>query len=152
VELKNIQPFNQIKGLVYQGVKVNLGGPESRTGVLLAVGDDYLVLQANTGEVVYYQQEHVKSVINKAKELGIAANFIEQPYVTGQAFQDILATLKHKWVKINRGGPESVEGILSEVNDEYITLVNRDEVIYIVTFHIKNVNQITKNKKNEEEN
>ncbi len=151
MKLENIFPENQIKSLVYQGVKVNLGGPESRTGVLLAVGDDYLVLQGNTGEVIYYQQKHVKGVVKKAKEIELNPYFIEQSYADGATFQEILGSLKYKWVKINRGGPESVEGLLSDVNEEYVTLVNRDEVIYVINFHIKNVNQIVKTNKDEEE-
>nr|WP_000427809.1 MULTISPECIES: hypothetical protein [Bacillus cereus group] len=149
--MENILPDNQMKSLIYQGVKVNLGGPESRTGVLLAVGSDYIVLQGSTGEVIYYHQKHVKGVVKKAKEIGLNPYFIEQSYAEGANFQEILGSLKYRWVKINRGGPESVEGLLSEVNKEYVTLVNRDEVIYVINFHIKNVNQIVKLNKDEEE-
>ncbi|MEN1938483.1 spore coat protein [Paenibacillus sp. 102] len=149
--MENILPENQIESWVYQNVTVNLGGPESHTGVLLAVGGDYLVLQENTGEVIYYQQKHVKGVMKKKKEIGLNPYFIEQSYVDGATFQEILGSFKYKWVKINRRGPESVEGLLSEVNKEYVTLINRDEVIYVINFHIKNVNQIIKTNKDEEE-
>lgn len=149
--MTNWKPLKQMKSLVNQKVKVNLGGPESRTGVLLGMGADYLVLQANTGEVLYYQQEHVKSVINKSQEFGVACDWIEQPYIEGADFLNILDSLKYKWVKINRGGPESVEGLVSNINEEYVTLVNHDEVIYVTNFHIKNVSQIVKDNKKEEE-
>ena len=64
---------------------------------------------------------------------------------------DILKDLKYKWVKINRGGPECVEGLLSEVHHGCITLVNGDEVIYVIKSHIKSVSQVVKCKKNEDE-
>ncbi|WP_410984375.1 spore coat protein [Bacillus cereus] len=149
--MENILPENQIESWIYQSVKVNLGGPESCTGVLLEVGGDYLILQGNTGEVIYYQRRHVKGVMKKKKEIGLSPYFIEQYYVDGATFQEILGSLKYKWIKINRGGLESVEGVLSEVNEEYVTLINRDEVIYVINVHIKNVNQIIKTNKDEEE-
>ena len=46
---------------------------------------------------------------------------------------------------------QSVEGLLSEVHEECITLVNGDEVIYIINYHIKSVSQVVKCKKNEDE-
>ena len=63
---------------------------------------------------------------------------------------DILKDLKYKWVKINRGG-QCVEGLLSEVHHGCITLVNGDEVIYVIKSHIKSVSQVVKCKKNEDE-
>lgn len=149
--MENILSENQIENWVYQSVKVNLGGPESYTGVLLEVGGDYLILQGNTGEVIYYQRQHVKGVMKKKKEIELSPYFIEQYYVDGAMFQEILGSLKYKWVKINRGGLESVEGVLSEVNEEYITVINRDEIIYVINFYIKNVNQIVQTHKDEEE-
>ncbi|MGE7884284.1 spore coat protein [Bacillus sp. NPDC094077] len=149
--MENRLPSNEIKSLLDQNVKINLGGPESRIGVLLSAEDEHLVLQGNTGEVIYYQRSHVKSVVKKAKEIKLNPYFCAQPYFDATTFQDILSGLKYKWVKINRGGPESIDGILSDVNEEYVTLVNREEVIYVLNFHIKSVSQVVKDKKNEEE-
>ncbi|PEN30884.1 spore coat protein, partial [Bacillus wiedmannii] len=72
-------------------------------------------------------------------------------YAEEDTFLDALNDLKYKWIKINRGGPECVEGLLSDIHDGNITLVNGDEVIYVINSHIKSVSQIVKNKKNEEE-
>ncbi|MBW3491084.1 spore coat protein [Bacillus mycoides] len=142
---------DQIKGLVGENVKVNLRGPESRVGVLLSLGKDYLTLQLPHGEVVYYQLKHVKSLVKKVKETKCDDYYGSCFYSDEDTFLDVLSDLKYKWIKVNRGGPECVEGLLSEVHDECITLVNGDEVIYVIIYHIKSVNQVVKCKKNEEE-
>ncbi|EOO42286.1 spore coat protein [Bacillus mycoides] len=149
--MESVVCCDQIKGLVGENVKVNLRGPESRIGVLLSLGKDYLTLQLPHEEVVYYQLKHVKSLVKKVKETKCDDYDGSYFYSDEDTFLDVLSDSKYKWVKINRGGPESVEGLLSEVHDGCITLVNGEEVIYVINYHIKSVNQIVKNKKNEEE-
>ncbi|MEK7018395.1 spore coat protein [Bacillus sp. FSL R9-9410] len=149
--MESVLCCDQIKGLVGENVKVNLRGPESRIGVLLSLGKDYLTLQLPHGEVVYYQLKHVKSLVKKVKETKCDDYYGSCFYSDEDTFLDVLSDLKYKWIKINRGGPESVEGLLSEVHDGCITLVNGEEVIYVINFHIKSVNQVVKYKKNEEE-
>ncbi|EEL36399.1 spore coat protein [Bacillus toyonensis] len=147
--MESVLCCDQIKGLVGENVKVNLRGPESRVGVLVSLGKDYLTLQLPLGELVYYQLKHVKSLVRKVKEA--PGEYGSCFYADEDTFLDVLNDLKYKWIKINRGGPECVEGLLSDIHDGSITLVNGDEVIYIINSHIKSVNQIVKNKKNEEE-
>ena len=38
-------------------------------------------------------------------------------------FEKLLQSFKYCWVKINRGGPEKVEGILQDVSCEFVTLI-----------------------------
>lgn len=151
MNLKDVVCSEQIKGLVGENVKVNLRGPESRVGVLSLLGKDYLTLQLPHGEVVHYQLKHVKSLVRKVKEIKGDDYYGSCFYSDEDTFLDVLSDLKYKWVKINRGGPESVEGLLSDIHDGNITLVNGDEVIYVINAHIKSVSQIVKDKKNEEE-
>lgn len=149
MNLEDALCFDQIKGLVGENVKVNLRGPESRVGVLLVLGKDYLTLQLPHRELVYYQLKHVKSLIRKVKEE--QGEYDSCFYAEEDTFLDVLNDLKYKWIKINRGGPECVEGLLSDIHDGNITLVNGHEVIYVIHSHVKSVSQIVKNKKNEEE-
>ncbi|PFJ16462.1 spore coat protein [Bacillus cereus] len=149
--MESVLYCEQIKGLVGENVKVNLLGLESRVGVLVSLGKDYLSLQLPHGEEVYYQLKHVKSLVKKVNETKYDDYYGSCFYADEDAFLDVLRDLNYEWLKINRGGPECVEGLLSEVHDEYITLVNGDEVIYVIVYHIKSVNQVVKSKKNEEE-
>ncbi len=149
MSLENVVCCDQIKGLVGENVKVNLRGPESRVGVLSVLGKDYLTLQLPHGELVYYQLKHVKSLVRKVKEA--QGDYGSCFCADDDTFLDVLNDLKYTWIKINRGGPECVEGLLSDIHDRNITLVNGDEVIYVINSHIKSVSQIVKNKKNEKE-
>ena len=54
-------------------------------------------------------------------------------------FEKLLQSFKYHWVKINRGGPEKVEGILQDVSCEFVTLIVKEEVILIAVPHIKSV-------------
>src|SRR5690606_14346442 len=54
-----------------------------------------------------------------------------------RSFLDALRSKKNHLIKINRGGPESIVGVLSEVNADYITLIVNHETIIIFTQHIK---------------
>ncbi|MGQ0416306.1 spore coat protein, partial [Bacillus sp. HC-TM] len=54
-------------------------------------------------------------------------------------FEKLLQSFKYCWVKINRGGPEKVEGILQDVSCEFVTLIVKEEVILVAVSHIKSV-------------
>ena len=54
-------------------------------------------------------------------------------------FEKLLQSFKYHWVKINRGGPEKVEGILQDVSCEFVTLIVKEEVILVAVPHIKSV-------------
>ncbi|MDH4422784.1 MULTISPECIES: spore coat protein [Bacillus] len=149
--MESVLCCDQIKHLVGENVKVNLRGPESRVGVLVSLGENYLTLQLPHGELVYYQLKHVKSLVKKVKESKSSDCYSSYFCSDEDTFIDVLRELKYKWVKINRGGPECVEGLLSDIHDGNITLVNGHEVIYVIHSHVKSVSQIVKNKKNEEE-
>ncbi len=129
------------QSLVGKTIKVDRGGPESRVGKLMDVLDDHLVLLTKDDGVVYYNTQHIKSVTENSKDLinlGIVVpeNF---EYKKAASFQSLLDSLKFQWVKINRGGPEKLEGVLSESNKDYVSLINKEEVVRLSTYHIRNV-------------
>ena len=102
--MESILCCEQIKCLVGETVKVNLREPESRVGVLVSLGRDYLTLQLPLGELVYYQLKHVKSLAKKVKESKCGDSYVSCFCSDDDTFVDVLRDLKYKWVKINRGG------------------------------------------------
>ena len=50
----------------------------------------------------------------------------------------VLGNLKYCWIKINRKGPESVEGLLVDANEDHLVLVVKNEIFRIATYHVKN--------------
>jgi len=137
-------------------IRVDRGGPESRIGKLLAVFEDYFVLLTETDGVVYYKTNHIRSVTESSKDI---LNFgLKVPskldYKTADNFHKLLESIRFQWVKINRGGSESLEGVLSDANKHYASLIVKDEVVRFSMKHIRNISyglMVEKSKKNDSE-
>ncbi|NRD79482.1 spore coat protein [Bacillus sp. BRMEA1] len=139
--------------LVGKTVKIDRGGPESRIAIVLDVYVDHLVVLTEEDGVIYYPIHHIKSITDSLTEK-LALN-LEIPegfdFKKADNFQGILDSLKFQWVKINRGGPEKLEGVLSEVTNDYVSLINKEEIVRLSMFHIKNISYGLKIEKAEEE-
>ncbi|WP_409297021.1 hypothetical protein V1498_04035 [Peribacillus sp. SCS-26] len=134
-------------------LKVDRGGPESRVGKLLAVGEDFFSLLTKEEGVIFYTTHHIKSVTESSKnkfdlEIEVSEDFQFEKYPT---FKEAINSLKFQWVKINRGGKESLEGVLEDVNDDYIRVVMNEEIIRISMFHVRNISLGVKSEKKQEE-
>ena len=128
-----------LKDLIGSYVRVNRGGPESQKGIIVSVCADYFVLQNEKGEYHYYQLRHLKSITKNTKDGGIGdSGWSEED--SAEDFETLLQGFKYRWVKINRGGPEKIEGILQDVSCDYVTLIIKEEVVLIALSHIKSVN------------
>lgn len=148
----------QLEALKDKVIKVDRGGPNSKVGKLIAVHGDYITLLTNTDGVLFYNTDHIKSVTENVKDGldGDEVSEIEEESnnvnsETPESFQAFLATLKYKWVQINRGGPAKVEGVVNDISDDMITLVHDQEVIRVVIFHINNISVGNKPKKGKED-
>ncbi len=130
-----------MKYFVGNVIKVGRGGPESRVGKLLDASDDHLVLFTEDEGVVYYNSQHIKSFTNNMKGEMKFSTEIPKDFEFKKAdnFKILMDSLKFQWVRINRGGPEKLEGVLSEVHPDYVSLINKEEVVRIAMFHIKSV-------------
>ena len=137
-------------------IKVDRGGPESRSGKLLAVFEDFFVLLTEKDGVVYYKTNHIRSITESAKDdmkfdIKVPKKF---EFKTAENFVKLLESIRFQWVRINRGGPESFEGVLSEVNKHFASLIVKEEVVRVSMKHIRNISYgliVEKPKKNKSE-
>lgn len=130
-----------LHSLVNSTIKVDRGGPESRVGRLLAAADDHIIVLTAEDGVIYYNTHHIKSLTVNAKsevqlDLQVPEDF---EFIQAKDYKSVLKGLQYKWVKINRGGPETLEGIMDEVHDDFLTIVSNEEVIRISMFHMRNI-------------
>jgi hypothetical protein len=144
---------NIMEGFIGKVIKVDRGGPESKIGMLMDASDDLMVLLTEDDGVVYYNAHHIKSFTDEIKEqmefnLEVPKDF---EFKKAANFFDILDSLKSKWIKINRGGPEQFEGIVLEVNKDFVCLINNEEIVRLSLFHIKSMSYGLKIEKAEEE-
>lgn len=143
-----------LHSLVDNIIKIDRGGPESREGRLIAVGVDYIALLTENEGVVYYRTHHIKSLTSNTKndsqfDFQVPEDF---RFIQAEDFKGVLESLKYHWVQINRGGPEKLEGIVDQVNDNFVTIIAKEEVIRISMFHIRNVSYEVKDRKNKGSN
>ncbi|WP_413027758.1 spore coat protein [Priestia aryabhattai] len=138
-------------------VQVNQGGPEKKAGQLLDVlgsfESAYIVLLTEDDGVIYINTEHVKSVSeyqnndgnqnNNGNQNNQSANELflsqEPEYMKSKNFNDLFAHLSHKWVSINGGGPEAVEGVLVQSRNGTFTLVQNNQVLRLQPRHVKTI-------------
>lgn len=168
--------FNELVGhFKDQTISVNGKGPESRLGTLIDVKDDFLVLYSEQDGLMFYKEQHIKSFshaipqtseedVVEEEEIVVPTAVKEEPPVQTEevvvepteeelkvnkmkeVYEQIIAdntvnlmsNLKYSWIKINRKGPESMEGLLVEANDDYLVLVVNNEIFRIATYHVKN--------------
>ena len=145
-----------IHSLVDKVIKVDRGGPESRVGKLLAAEEDHITLLNADEGVIYYNTQHIKSLTYNAKnqvefDVIIPSDF---KFIQAADFKGVLGKLTLQWVKINRGGPEMLEGVMDVVNDDFVTIVANEEIIRVSLFHIRNISygvKIEKAKENKQQ-
>ena len=130
-----------MKCFIGKVIKVDRGGPESKIGMLMDVSDDLMVLLTEDDGVVYYNSKHIKSFTDNTKDhmefnIKVPKDF---KFIKASDFQELLDSLKFKWIKINRGGPEKLEGVLTEVNKDYVFLINNQEIVRLSMNHIKSI-------------
>ncbi|WP_341278805.1 hypothetical protein [Paenibacillus sp. FSL H8-0537] len=130
-----------LEGLVGQYVKINRGGPESLQGTLVAVKNDYLVLWTKEG-IVYVSSSHVKSITDFPSDKSKGHT---PQYIQASSFIGVIRALNQKFVQINWGGPEKIEGFIAEVGSTSLLLVVNREVVQIQLFHIKTIKQLGQN-------
>ncbi|QHT62655.1 hypothetical protein GXP70_23540 [Paenibacillus lycopersici] len=130
---------------VGMNVRINRGGPESLEGMLIGVQPGYLVLKS-TGGHVYVNSSHVKSVTDLAAGSGGSRGSRgtrtggTRTYIMANSFVGVLQHLTRKFVQINWGGPERIEGFIAQVGSEALLLVVGPELVQIPLYHIKTVN------------
>jgi len=63
----------------------------------------------------------------------------EPTYMKSKTFNNLFTHLSHKWVSINGGGPEAVEGVLVQSRNGTFTLVQDNQVLRLQPRHVKTI-------------
>ena len=132
---------NYLQSLIGSGVQIHRGGPDSNTGKLLDVTDDYVALQKDDGEIIYFKTSHIKSIRENAMiKFNSLLNVDETQFIKASTFQNMASQLKEQNVRINGNGPESKVGRLIDVRDDYVIIyTEEDGLIFYKDQHIKSL-------------
>ncbi|WP_434752713.1 DUF6897 domain-containing protein [Paenibacillus amylolyticus] len=129
-----------MRGLVGREVKINRGGPDAMQGTLMDVRWDYMAVDCKEG-IVYVSDAHVKSITDTGRSGG-AKGPMGNP-IPANTFLGVMQALRFRPVQINRGGPEKVEGILADANQNQLILtLKNQEIIRIPLQHVKSVSLV----------
>ncbi|MDQ0340487.1 spore coat protein B [Caldalkalibacillus uzonensis] len=127
-------------------VAVNGGGPEARSGLLLDVQRDYLALNTKEEGVIYYNLKHIKSLTVIKQSICDKLDTVTPPFIKEFNFTRLLFRLINQTIQINRGGPDKLIGLLTDVTSSHLTVVVGGENITVPIFHIKNVSVVVPKK------
>ncbi|WP_230191000.1 hypothetical protein [Paenibacillus sp. CECT 9249] len=92
----------------------------------------------NYCEIVYVRNSHIKS-------MSLSSQYSKDSYTTdydiisASDFNSIMKKLNHRFVQINNGGHEKLDGFVVQSDDQYLFLVSDREPIKIANYHIKSV-------------
>lgn len=125
-------------------VRLDRGGHESRQGTVVAGGSDYVVIYNEKDGLIYYNTGHIKSITQNTKNVSVYQEVEGEglpglKIIEADNFAGLLKNMKNLWCQVNRGGHESVQGVIADSSDEYITLVVNHELVTIFNYHIKSV-------------
>lgn len=152
-----------MESYVGRSIRVDRGGPQSRTGKLIAVHNDYFVVHTEDEGMLYYKADHVKSLTvdsfvgsngsdgSDGSNNGDDANAVYE-YLDADDFVSLIKSMQYSSVQINRGGPEKIEGVIVDANDSEVTVVSGTEVIKLLPFHIRNISYGINNNNQQQQN
>ncbi|MBM6386244.1 MULTISPECIES: hypothetical protein [Paenibacillus] len=140
-----------MRGLLGREIKINRGGPDSVTGTLMDVRWDYMAMSCKEG-IVYVNETHVKSITDTGRSGGNRAAAMGNP-IPSNTFLGVMQALRFRRVQINRGGPEKVEGILADANQNQLILaLKNQEIVRIPLQHVKSVSIVRGSNNNNSNN
>ncbi|RRN69944.1 hypothetical protein EI200_15755 [Peribacillus simplex] len=129
-----------LEALTGKFVRAFKGGPDSREGKLLTVQSDYIVIQTEQNQLVYFAIEHLKIVVGNAKKSQLDLCSINEETVYPANFLGMLESLQTSCIQVNGGGPASKVGRVVDVKEEFLVLSSENDglVLYPIS-HIKSV-------------
>jgi hypothetical protein len=117
-------------------------GSNSTIGYVLSVRDDYLVTSVIPEGSVYFPIRHIQMIL--PLDVTVRTEFQEwllpqrQSLSNAERFTDVLQLATGKLIRLGRGGPGDITGILRAVHEEFVEImVSPHEVVAIPTHHVK---------------
>jgi spore coat protein B len=123
-------------------VNIGLGRTGSLQGLLLGAFESHVAVATNSGKVMYIRNSHIKSISSSTRMNFTESGMTEDhgmEFDSNELFADLLNSQIRQWVVINQGGPDRVEGILLDGNNDYVEISSNDELVYMATKQIKNM-------------
>lgn len=131
-------------------IHVNGGKHATNQGYLIDAKSEYIAYSSEKEGLVFHRLDQIKSLSATEVEDGETLPAID--FGGNTTFTDVLGIHLHKWTTINEG-PDKVEGVLVDVNENFTVLVKNEEIIYVTNESIHFIKQKVNNgDKNDQKN
>lgn len=165
--LSKASTFNElIVNFKNQKIRVYDKGSEVKEGYLIDLKQNFFVLYTESDGLLFLKEQYINSfshdlaneVIvkdNDGMEVNNSLNGNEVDIelyhqLSSETTNNFLTSLKNYWVKINRKGQESLQGLVVETNEKYLKLDVNNEIFKIPTYHVRNFS-VSRNKPENQE-
>ncbi len=120
------------------GYQVNLYvGDEAFKGKLIGVEEDHIILENENNYIFYYSIDQIQAITKNTKQF--QTEEITSEFLQTQSMIDLLNSLKNTWVTILCLNKQKFNGVISEVDKHFVTLISGEEKVLIKLSHISNV-------------
>ncbi|RDW15510.1 DUF6897 domain-containing protein [Oceanobacillus chungangensis] len=122
--------YSLLNQLIGFDIKVIYPGPHNLKGLLVEVKEDYLVLKDDKDVIQYVKLDKIKELTKNTKNIK-AKDTTEIESLSQLNFLELLKVFENEWLMVSRDGANVIEGFLSNVSNNYITFVVKDEISFI---------------------
>ncbi|MEH7120951.1 hypothetical protein V7128_26615, partial [Neobacillus vireti] len=120
------------------GFQVNLYvGEDIFKGKLIGVEADHVVLETDSKYIVYYNIDKIQAITKNTKQFQPEKTTVE--FQKTQSLKELLLSFQYSWITILTINKQSFYGVLSEIDEDFVTLINGEERILIKLIHVSNI-------------
>ncbi|ULT54617.1 hypothetical protein L1999_15770 [Neobacillus drentensis] len=121
-----------------KGFQVNLYvGEDIFKGKLIGVETDHVVLETENNYIFYYNIDKIQAILKNTKQFRPENASVE--FQKTQSLMELLRSFQYSWVTILSINKQSFYGVLSEIDEDFVTLINGEERILIKVAQISNI-------------
>lgn len=121
-----------------KGFDVNLYvGEEVYKGKLLGVESDHVVLETESKYIFYYRIDKIQAITKNTKDF--KAQKSNAHFKQTQSLMELLQSFQNTWVSILSIHKQRFNGVLAEVDSDFVTIINGEERILLKLDYVSNI-------------
>lgn len=131
--------IDSLRGL--EGIKIGLFLLDNQyvEGTLLFVHEDHLTLKV-LDNTIYFPINQIKAVSKSAKDSKVLKKvLVDDVPLNEEQLEEILNSMRMNWITINSLNNQSFTGVLYQISDDCVMLLNGEQQYFIRKEHIANI-------------
>ncbi|WP_307409644.1 hypothetical protein [Neobacillus ginsengisoli] len=104
---------------------------------MIGVESDHVVIENENNYIFYYSIDKIQAVTKNTKQF--QGEEIATTFQKTQSLTELLESFKNCWISILTLNKQRFSGVLSDIDPDFVTLINGEERILIKLTHISNI-------------